>query len=97
MVWCPLNRLHALGDGVGFGRRLLCGWACIEAEIAELCAEVRQQDAALDRAHNDMASSLEREGRLEVHCEELLASAKKSQKRIESLIAFSKAHLNASE
>ena len=23
----PLNRFHALGDGVGLGGRLLCGWA----------------------------------------------------------------------
>ena len=58
---------------------------------------MRRQDAALEAAHNDMASSLEREGRLEVHCEELLASAEKEQKKMESLIAFSKAHLNASE
>ena len=69
----------------------------LEAEIAELRAEVRRQDAALESAHNDMASSLKREGRLEVHCEELLASAKDDQKKMRSLIAFSKAHLNASE
>jgi hypothetical protein len=69
----------------------------LEAEIVELRAEVRRQDAELDRAHNDMASSLEREGRLEVHCEELLASAKDSQKKMKGLIAISRAHLTASE
>ena len=50
----------------------------LEAEIEELRAEVRRQDAVLDRAHNDMASSLEREGRLEAHCEQLIASGKDS-------------------
>ena len=50
----------------------------LEAEIEELRAEVRRQDAVLDRAQNDMASSLEREGRLEAHCEQLIASGKDS-------------------
>ena len=69
----------------------------LEAEIEELRAEVRRQDAVLDRAHNDMASSLEREGRLEAHCEQLIASGKDSSKEIKRLIAINKAHLNASE
>ena len=69
-----LSRLSMLHWGAAREFRL-------EAEIVELRAEVWRQDAELDRAHNDMASSLEREGRLEVHCEELLASAKDSQKR----------------
>ena len=74
-----LSRLSMLHWGAAREFRL-------EAEIVELRAEVRRQDAELDRAHNDMASSLEREGRLEVHCEELLASAKDSQKKMKGLI-----------
>jgi hypothetical protein len=85
-----LSRLSMLHWGAAREFRL-------EAEIVELRAEVRRQDAELDRAHNDMASSLEREGRLEVHCEELLASAKDSQKKMKGLIAISRAHLTASE
>ena len=69
----------------------------LEAEIEELRAMVRRQDAVLDRAHNDMASSLERERRLEAHCEKLIASGKDSSKKIKRLVAINKAHVNASE
>ena len=69
----------------------------LEAEIEELRAEVRRQDALLDRAHNDMASSLERERRLEAHCEKLIASGKECSKKKKRLVAINKAHLNASE
>ena len=66
----------------------------LEAQIEELLAQVIRQDAVLDRAHNDMASSLEREGCLEAHCEKFIASGKESSKKIKRLVAINKAHLS---
>ena len=52
----------------------------LEAEAEELRAEVKKLETELDRAHNDMASSLEREDRFEALSERLIADNKKMRR-----------------
>lgn len=54
----------------------------LEAEAEELRAEVKKLETELDRAHNDMASSLEREDRFEALSERLIADNKKMRRRL---------------
>ena len=68
----------------------------LEAEIEELRAEARRQDIMLDRAHNDMALSLEREERQARDLEEMLEGRRDDSKKIKRLIAIAEAHLKAS-
>ena len=57
----------------------------LEAEAEELRAEVKKLETELDRAHNDMASSLEREDRFEALSERLIADNKKMRRLIGQL------------
>ena len=57
----------------------------LEAEIEEQRAEVKKLEAELDRAHHDMASSLEREDRFEALSERLIADNKKMRRLIGQL------------